>query len=70
LILRVLDGKFAGSSYRAIAEVLFGPGSVPIGRAWSTHDVRNRTRRLYQRGLDLMQGEYLDLLTYPRQMRS
>jgi hypothetical protein len=69
LILRALDGEFAGCSYRAIAEVLFGPGSVPAGREWNAHDLRSRTRRLCRRGLDLMHGEYLDLLLYPRQFR-
>ena len=69
LILRALDGRFADYSYRAIAVVLFGPSSIPNGRAWSTHDLRNRTRRLCQRGLDLVRGEYLDLLLYPRQFR-
>jgi hypothetical protein len=70
LILRALDGKFAGFSYRVIAEVLFDPSSVPAGRAWNTHDLRSRTRRLCQRGFDLVHGEYLDLMLYPRHFRS
>jgi hypothetical protein len=66
-ILRALDGRLARCSYREIAEVLFDPSSVPAGREWKTHNLRNRTRRLCQRGLDLMHGEYRDLLIYPRQ---
>jgi hypothetical protein len=69
LILRSLDGWLADCSYREIAEVLFGPNSVPAGRAWSTDGVRGRTIRLCKRGLDLMNGAYLNLLRYPRQFR-
>jgi len=70
LILRGLDGRLAGCSYRAIAEVLFGRGSVPAGREWKTHEVRGRTIRLCDRGLDLMDGEYLNLLRRPRRFRA
>ena len=69
LILRGLDGRLARCSYREIAEVLFGRGVVPAGRAWKTHDLRGRTIRLCNRGFHLMHGEYLDLLRYPRQFR-
>jgi hypothetical protein len=69
LILRALDGRLAGCSYRAIAEVLFGPSSVPAGRNWAHDNLRCRTRRLCQRGSDLMHGEYLDLMRYPLQFR-
>jgi hypothetical protein len=68
LILRALDGRLAGCSYREIAEVLFGPNSVPAGRAWATHELYGRTRRLCSRGLDLMNGGYLDLLLHPREI--
>jgi hypothetical protein len=67
LILRGLDGRLAGCSYRAIAEVLFG--RAPAGADWRSHDLRGRTIRLCRRGLDLMRGEYLNLLRYPRQFR-
>lgn len=69
LMLRSLDGRLARCSYREIAEVLFGTNSVPAGRAWGTHDLRGRTIRLCRRGIDLMNGEYLNLLRYPRQFR-
>jgi hypothetical protein len=69
LILCALDGRLARRSCREIAEVLFGPNSIPAGPEWNSHDLRGRTRRLCKRGLDLMQGEYRDLLRYPRQFR-
>ena len=61
LALRALDGRNEGNSYRVIAEVLFGE-SASRERAWKTHDLRNRTIRLVQRGLALMRGGYRDLL--------
>jgi hypothetical protein len=69
LILRSLDGSLAGYSYREIAEVLFGPDSVPAGRAWTSCELYSQIRRLCNRGHDLMNGAYLDLLRYPRQFR-
>lgn len=59
--IRALDAHAAGSTYRAIAELLFGKKSVP-DRAWKTHDLRNRTIRLVQSGLALMRGRYRELL--------
>ncbi|MBH5389338.1 DUF2285 domain-containing protein [Bradyrhizobium diversitatis] len=59
--IRALDGHSAGSSYRAIAEALFGKKCIP-DRAWKTHDLRNRTIRLVQGGLALMRGGYRKLL--------
>jgi hypothetical protein len=67
-ILRSLDGWLAHGSYRTIADVLFGPNRVPAGQEWKNHDLRSRTRRLCQRGLHLMHGEYLNLLRCPRQL--
>lgn len=61
LALRALDGRLAGNSYRAIAEVLFGTSSIP-DHDWRTHDLRNRTIRLVQAGFDLMRGGYRQLL--------
>jgi hypothetical protein len=69
LILRGLDGWLARRSCREIAEDLFGPNSIPAGPEWNSHELRGRTRRLYKRGLDLMQGEYRDLLRNPHQFR-
>jgi len=69
LILRGLDGCLARRSCREIAELLFDPNSIPAGPEWISHGLRGRTRRLCKRGLDLMQGEYRDLLRNPRQLR-
>jgi hypothetical protein len=59
--IRALDARAADSTYRAIAEVLFGKKHIP-DRAWKTHDLRNRTIRLVQSGLALMRGGYRELL--------
>jgi hypothetical protein len=69
LILRSLDGWLARCTYREIAEALFGPSSIPSGREWRTSDLRGRIIRLCNRGVDLMRGEYRDLLRYSRQFR-
>jgi hypothetical protein len=61
LVLRALDGRSENKSYRAIAEGLFGKKRIPEC-AWKTHDLRNRTIRLVQRGLALMRGGYRELL--------
>jgi Uncharacterized conserved protein (DUF2285) len=61
LVLRALDGRNEGQTYRAIAEGLFGKKQIPE-RAWKTHDLRNRTIRLVKRGLALMRGGYRELL--------
>jgi len=61
MVLRALDARNDGLTYRAIAEELFGRKRIP-DRAWKTHDLRNRTIRLVQRGLALMRGGYRDLL--------
>ena len=60
-LLRALDGRNDGSTYRAIAEGLFGKKRIPE-RSWKTHDLRNRTIRLVQGGLALMRGGYRELL--------
>jgi hypothetical protein len=61
LVLRALDGRNENESYRAIAEGIFGKKRIPE-RAWKTHDLRNRTIRLVQRGIALMRGGYRELL--------
>jgi len=69
LALRALDGHLAGETYRVIAQVLFGEVRPPTGKAWKTHDLRDRTIRLVRTGLDLMHGGYLDLLRHPGRRR-
>lgn len=59
--IRALDARSDGSTYRVVAESLFGRKRVP-DRAWKTHDLRNRTIRLVQSGLALMRGGYRELL--------
>ena len=68
LVLRALDGRNEGETYRAIAEGLFGKKRIPE-RAWKTHDLRNRTIRLVQSGLALMRGGYRELLRPGRKDR-
>jgi hypothetical protein len=59
--IRALDACNSGGTYRSIAEALFGKKRIP-DRAWKTHDLRNRTIRLVQSGLELMRGGYRSLL--------
>jgi hypothetical protein len=59
--IRALDARASGSTYRAIAEAIFGKKRIP-DHAWKTHDLRNRTVRLVQSGLALMRGGYRQLL--------
>lgn len=63
--LQALDASHEGSTYRGIAEALFGAKHIP-DHAWKTHDLRSRTIRLVQSGLALMRGGYRKLLRQPR----
>jgi hypothetical protein len=60
--LIALDGHLAGRSYRDIAEVTYG--SHRVGHTWShdTQSLKDRVRRAVGRGLQLMNGGYVDLL--------
>lgn len=59
--LQALDGTLAGASLREVAEVLFGADAVAAG--WHADGgLRARTRRLAQRGGELMRGGYRRLL--------
>jgi len=56
-ILRAVDGRQAGASYREIAVVLFGANRVK--RDWSNGDhLKNHVRRLVKRGEALVGGGY------------
>jgi hypothetical protein len=68
LVLRALDARAEGNSYRTIAEGLFGAKRIPE-RAWKTHDLRNRTIRLVQSGFALMRGGYRALLRQGRRRK-
>ncbi|WP_445219676.1 DUF2285 domain-containing protein [Bradyrhizobium sp. Pa8] len=61
LTLRALDGHMDGGSYRAIAEVLFGPRRISE-QAWKTHALRSRVIRLVRAGLALTRDGYRALL--------
>jgi len=64
LILRALDAKLAGASYRVIAEALLGFR----GRTkndWEVSPLKNKVRRLVADGLFFMRGGYRELLHYP-----
>ena len=63
LILRILDGRLAGASYREIAVVLFGRNRVERDWDQSDNHLKNRIRRAAQRGKFLMEGGYRDFLT-------
>lgn len=68
LILRALDAKLAGASYRVIAEALLGFR----GRSkndWEVSPLKNQVRRLVADGLFYMRGGYRELLRYPVRVR-
>jgi hypothetical protein len=69
LALRALDGRLNQASYREIARTLFA-GSDLTSRAWTTHDLRDRTIRLVRYGSGLMDGGYRRLLHHPYRRRS
>lgn len=64
LALRAVDGRLEGATYREIADGLFGVSDIS-GRAWKSHDVRDRTIRLVRYGRDMMSGGYRRLLLHP-----
>lgn len=60
--LIALDGNLDGKSYRDIAEVIYGKDRV--GAHWTddTRWMKSKVRRAVERGLDLMNGGYRELL--------
>jgi len=62
--LRALDGKLEGASHAQIAEFLFAKPRMSAA-AWKSHDLRYRTDDAVHRGLDLMRGQYRQLLLHP-----
>lgn len=63
LMLRAFDGRMAGTSYRKLAEVLFG---FRGGKAdWNSDPRKNQVRRLVADGRYYVRGGYRDLLRYP-----
>lgn len=63
LILRALDARADGTSYRAIAEALLGFRGSKAD--WESDPRKNQTRRLVADGLRTVRGGYRDLLHYP-----
>lgn len=63
LILRALDGRSDGASYRQIAETLFGFHGSKAD--WESDPRKNLTRRLVADGNHYMRGGYRDLLHHP-----
>jgi hypothetical protein len=64
LILRALDARLSGASYRTIAEGLLGfRGKTK--NDWEEDSRKNQVRRLVADGLRLMRGGYRNLLRYP-----
>ncbi len=66
--LRALDGRLENASYRDIASALFAAPDVS-GRAWKSHDLRDRAIRLVKFGLGMMRGGYRSLLLHPYRRR-
>lgn len=66
LILRALDGRTDGASYRKIAEALLGFRGNKAD--WESDPRKNQTRRLVADGTHYVHGGYRDLLRYPARL--
>ncbi len=66
--LRALDGKLEGASHAQIAEALFAKPKMSAS-SWKSHDLRYRTDDAVHRGMDLMRGEYRQLLLHPYRLK-
>lgn len=62
-MLRAVDGRADGASYREIAEVLFGTARVSSD-PWKTSPLRDRTYRLVRSGARMIGGGYRSLLRH------
>lgn len=60
-MVRALDGRMSGATYREIASVLFGAQRLPAAE-WKTSSIRAQTIRLVRDAQALMRGGYLKLL--------
>ncbi|KDE19148.1 hypothetical protein AZ09_13895 [Acetobacter aceti 1023] len=63
LMLRALDGRAAGASYRKLAEGLLGFRGRKAD--WENDPRKNQVRRLVADGRYYVRGGYRDLLRYP-----
>ena len=64
-MLRAVDGRRAGATYRSIGEVLF-PGHRIDAASWAGDALREITIRLARDGVKLVEGGYRSLLRRPR----
>ena len=67
-MLRVVDGRAAGATYRTIADAVF-PKHDHDAASWVGSAVRETTIRLARDGAALVQGGYRTLLRRPRRDR-
>ncbi|MFT8731609.1 MAG: DUF2285 domain-containing protein [Acetobacter fabarum] len=63
LMLRALDGRADGASYRKLAEILLGFRGRKVD--WENDPRKNQVRRLVADGRYYVRGGYRDLLHYP-----
>lgn len=68
LMLRAVDARQAGATYRAVAKYLF-PQHETEPATWVGSAIRETTIRLARDGLKLVEGGYLTLLRLPRRRR-
>lgn len=66
LILRALDGRSDGASYRKLAETLLGFRGNKTD--WESDPRKNQTRRLVADGTHYVRGGYRELLHYPARL--
>ncbi len=67
-MLRVIDGRAAGSTYRTVGEGMF-PHHDLDAASWVGSAIRETTIRLARDGLQLVRGGYRSLLRHPRRAR-
>ncbi|WP_296350812.1 DUF2285 domain-containing protein [Reyranella sp.] len=60
-MIRALDGRLEGASYREVAMALYGPDAV-ARFPWKTSSVRGQTIRLVADAVAIMDGGYRKLL--------
>ena len=64
-MIRALDGRLEGASYRQVAMALYGPEAV-ARFPWKTSSVRGQTIRLVADAVAMMDGGYRKLLRASR----
>ncbi|OBQ62249.1 DUF2285 domain-containing protein [Mesorhizobium loti] len=64
-MLRAVDARLEGESYRAIATALYPKHRIEAS-SWAGDALRETTIRLARDGMKLVQGGYRDLLKRPR----